>query len=177
MVVLLFWNLILRVFEETRSKLCKLEAKELEKYFINPTDMLQTCSSGTRVKHEMALEAAVVFDLCHNRIHELGIWDYVSHQVIASPFKPIDYMDKIDVLAMRYLPNSKIPCKYLVAELKKDVADNATIDQVIKYVDWVCSEYAYGDYEAIQACIIAAEYPDNIASYYNEVVQRYYRLA
>ena len=42
-------------------------------------------------------------------------------------------MDKIDVLAMRYLPNTKIPCKYLVAELKKDAADNATIDQVLKY--------------------------------------------
>ena len=165
-----------KIFPELNNIHNAIAAKELEKYFIKPTDMLQTCTSGTRVKHEMALEAAVVFDLCHNRIHELGIWDYVSHQVIASPFKPIDYMDKIDVLAMRYLPNSKIPCKYLVAELKKDVADNATIDQVLKYVDWVCSEYAYGDYEAIQACIIAAEYPDNIASYYDEVVQRYYTL-
>lgn len=100
----------------------------------------------------------------------------VSHQVIASPFKPIDYMDKIDVLAMRYLPNTKITCKYLVAELKKDVADNATIDQVLKYVDWVCSEYAYGDYEAIEACIIAAKYPEDIGAYYSEVVQRYYTL-
>ena len=124
----------------------------------------------------MALEAAVVYDLCHNRVHALGAWDYVSHQVIASPFKPIDYMDKIDVLAMRYLPNTKIPCKYLVAELKKDVADNATIDQVLKYVDWVCSEYAYGDYEAIEACIIAAKYPEDIGAYYSEVVQRYYTL-
>ena len=90
--------------------------------------------------------------------------------------RPIDYMDKIDVLAMRYLPNTKIPCKYLVAELKKDVADNATIDQVLKYVDWVCSEYAYGDYEAIEACIIAAKYPEDIGAYYSEVVQRYYTL-
>ena len=114
--------------------------------------------------------------MCHSRIPELGYWDYVSHQVIASPFKPIDYMDKIDVLAMRCLPNTKIPCKYLVAELKKDSADNGTIDQVLKYVDWVCSEYAYGDYEAIDACIIAAEYPDDIATYYRNVVQRYYTL-
>ena len=51
-----------------------------------------------------------------------------------------------------------------------------TIDQVLKYVDWVCSEYAYGDYEAVEACIIAAEYPENIAAYYSEVVQRYYTL-
>ena len=85
-------------------------------------------------------------------------------------------MDRIDVLAMRYLPGTKIPCKHLVCELKKDVADQATIDQVLKYVDWVCSEYAYGDYEAIEACIIAAEYSANIASYYRDVVQRYYTL-
>lgn len=36
--------------------------------------------------------------------------------------------------------------------------------------------YAYGDYEAVEACIIAAEYPENIAAYYSEVVQRYYTL-
>lgn len=46
----------------------------------------------------------------------------------------------------------------------------------MKYVDWVCSEYAYGDYEAVEACIIAAEYPEDIAAYYSEVVQRYYTL-
>lgn len=155
---------------------CRMYTKHDSEDLIKPADMLQTCIFGSRVKHEMALEAAVVYDLCHNRVHALGAWDYVSHQVIASPFKPIDYMDKIDVLAMRYLPNTKIPCKYLVAELKKDAADNATIDQVLKYVDWVCSEYAYGDYEAVEACIIAAEYPENIAAYYSEVVQRYYTL-
>lgn len=81
--------------------------------------MLYTCTDGDRVKREMALEATVVYDLCHDRIPNLGSWDYVSHQVIASPFKPIDYMDKIDVLATRYLLNTRIPCKYLVAELKK----------------------------------------------------------
>ena len=164
------------IFPERNDIHNAIAAKVLDRYLIKPADMLQTCIFGSRVKHEMALEAAVVYDLCHNRVHALGAWDYVSHQVIASPFKPIDYMDKIDVLAMRYLPNTKIPCKYLVAELKKDAADNATIDQVLKYVDWVCSEYAYGDYEAIEACIIAAEYPENIAAYYSEVVQRYYTL-
>lgn len=164
------------VFAEKPDTHSLIGSRNLDDYLIHPSDMLQTCSSGDRVKHEMALEAAVVYDLCHSQIPEMGHWDYVSHQVIASPFKPIDYMDKIDVLAMRYLPDTKIPCKYLVAELKRDAADNATIDQVLKYVDWVCAEYAYGDYETIEACIIAAEYPDDIAAYYHEVVQRYYTL-
>lgn len=164
------------VFPENGNTHTTIAAHDLSAYIITPEEMLRTCTNRDRAKHEMALEAAVVYDLCHDRIPELGYWDYVSHQVIASPFKPIDYMDKIDVLAMKYLPNTQIPCKYLVAELKKDSADNGTIDQVLKYVDWVCSEYAYGDYEAIDACIIAAEYPDDIADYYRDVVQRYYML-
>lgn len=162
--------------ESPTTHLLIQERENLADYVIDPAPMLQTCTEGARVKHEMALEAAVVYDVCHNRIPSLGQWDYVSHQVVASPFKPIDYMDKIDVLAMRYLPRTKIPCKYLVAELKKDYADHDTIDQVLKYVDWVCNEYAYGDYEAIEACIISAEYEENIDDYYASVVKRYYTL-
>jgi len=164
------------VFPENNDTHDAIAARDLDRYLITPKDMLETCTAGPRVKHEMALEAAVVYDLSHGRIHQLGPWDYVSHQVIASPFKPIDYMDKIDVLAMRYLPDTKIPCKYLVAELKKDSADSSAIDQILKYVDWVCSEYAYHDYEAIEACIIAAEYPDDIEEHYHRVVRRYYTL-
>ena len=85
-----------------------------------------------------------------------------------------DYMDKIDVFAARYLEGTTIQCKYLVAELKKDSAGCETIDQVLKYVDWVCNEYAYGDYESIQACIIAAEFESGIDEYYSQVVQRSY---
>lgn len=150
--------------------------RDLTRYLISPRDLLRTCSIGDRLKHEMALEAAVVYDLCHDGIPGLGCWDYVSHQVVASPFKPIDYMDRIDVFAMRYLSETKIPCKYLVIELKKDGADRATIDQVLKYVDWVRSEYAYGDYEAIEASIIAAEYQDDTFEYFANAVQRYYTL-
>lgn len=150
--------------------------RDLDRYVITPTDMLETCHEGSRIKHEMALEAAVVYDLCHEGIPALGTWDYVSHQVIASPFKPIDYMDKIDVYATRYIPGTSIPCKYLVVELKKDYADENTIDQVLKYVDWVCSEYTYGDYGMIEACIISAGYPDEISEHYMSVSQRKYAL-
>ena len=47
---------------------------------------------------------------------------------------------------------------------------------MLKYVDWVCNEYAYGDYEAIEACIISAEYEENLDDYYASVVKRYYTL-
>ncbi len=147
-----------------------------DSYLISPHQLLHHFANGDRIKHEMAVEAAVVFDLAEDRFPMLGHWDYVSHQVIASPFKPIDYMDKIDVFAVRYLEGTKIPCKHLVIELKKDMADRATIDQVMKYVDWVCNEYAYGDYSAVEAAIIAHDYPADIIEYYNSVVLRYYTL-
>lgn len=151
-----------------------MKRQDLRRYMIDPKDMLACVANGDRLRHEMALEAAVVYDLANDRCPLLGSWDYVSHQVIASPFKPIDYMDKIDVFAVRHLGGTKIPCKYLVAELKKDQADKETIDQVLKYVDWVCNEYAYGDYEMVEAAIIAHEYSDDVAAYFDQVVQRYY---
>lgn len=80
------------IFPERNDIHNAIASQELERYFITPTDMLQTCTIGTRTKHEMALEAA------------------------------------------------------------------------------------YGDYEAIEACIIAAKYPEDIGAYYSEVVQRYYTL-
>ena len=151
--------------------------ENLQSYIINPKDLLINLTEPDgRLKREMALEAGVVYDLCKNNIDVLGRWNYVSHQVIASPFKPIDYMDKIDVFATRYLQNTKIPCKYLVAELKKDGAGTDTIDQVLKYVDWVCSEYTYGNYDAIEACIIASSF-DDMSTYFNDAVKRFYTVS
>lgn len=143
-------------------------------YTISTHGILANCTDGDFIKHEMALEAASIEAIASEMIPELGHWDYVSHQVIASPFKPIDYMDKIDIFAYRYLKGTKIPCKYLVAELKRGPADADTVDQVMKYVDWVCQEYTYGDYGAIEACIIAFEYPDDIGTYVAQNARRNY---
>ena len=164
---------ILPESDETHKRIVR---HDLHAYQITPKDMLKTCHDGNYMKHEMALEAAVVYDLCHAGIPTLGKWDYVSHQVVASPFKPIDYMDKIDVYATRYIPGTSIPCKYLVVELKKNDGDSDTIDQVLKYVDWVCNEYAYGDYSLIKACIIASGYAKDVESHYASVVRRRYAL-
>ena len=166
----------IRILEASQETHASILEHELSNYIVKSEKMLQTCTDESYVRHEMALEAAVVYDLCKERIPVLGHWDYVSHQVIASPFKPIDYMDKIDIFAMRYLPDTKIPCKYLVAELKKNYATKDTIDQVLKYVDWVSNEYAYNDYETIDACIIAFEYEEGIEKHYDSVVKRYYTL-
>lgn len=165
-----------KIFSVSDSVHDSIRKRDLSAYTITPWKLLETIANEKRLRHEMGLEAGVVYDLCHDRLNDLGHWDYVSHQVIASPFKPIDYMDKIDVFAIRYLEETKIPCKFLVAELKKDAASRSTIDQVMKYVDWVCNEYAYRDYGAIEACIIAYEYEKDVIDYYKDIVQRYYSL-
>ena len=152
----------------------KMRTKRLEDYYIRLRPYLDTCCDREKITHEMALEAATVDTLVKGTSEVLGKWDYVSHQVIASPFKPVDYMDKIDVFAYNFLPDSKVPCQYLVAELKRDAADIDTVDQVMKYIDWVCNEYAYGDYGAITAYIIAYSFGEDVIEHVKKNVQRYY---
>lgn len=143
----------------------KIKLKELIKENIN--------NSG-ELRLEMLLEAYMVNLINQNEF--LGLkWDYVSHQVIASPFKPLSYIDKMDVFAYKYLDcsltNRPIE-KYLVLELKKGNATNETISQTMKYVDWICEEYASGDYSSIKAAIIAKNY--SIKNEYKEETQRTY---
>ena len=44
--------------------------------------------------------------------------------------------------------------KYVVMELKSRKVNEDTILQVMKYVDWVCKEFAHNDYSMIEAYII-----------------------
>ncbi len=154
----------------------KIAMKRLEKYSIEINKVLRLNSKNNRITHEMALEAATIKSMVDGSSAVLGKWDYVSHQVVASPFKPIDYMDKIDIFAYRYISNTKIPQKYFVAELKKDLADKSTVDQVMKYVDWVSNQYAYGDYGRISACIIAYEFENDIEKYIEKSALRHYSI-
>jgi len=138
-----------------------IKKKSNNKNLISASDSVKECSDDSHVKNEMAIECLIVDQLARHQKSPLGDWDYVTHQVCASPFKPIDYMDKIDVFGYRYLSDgkTKVISKFLIIELKKGSADNDTIAQVSKYVDWVCRQYAYGDYGMIEAFIIAYDYP------------------
>ena len=122
--------------------------------------------------HEMALEAGIINIISNNDNCIFGNWDYISHQVIASPFKPIDYMDKMDIFGYRFIPNFSTISKYLVMELKKDSATIDAIIQVMKYVDWVKSEYAYGDYSMVTAYFVASDFPQEVINYTKQYVVR-----
>ena len=125
-------------------------------------NILRTCAKDNTIKHEMAIEAALCRLLIKDNYTPFGKWDYISHQVVASPFKAIDYMDKMDVFGYRYIEGFLTRSKYLVIEIKKDAASTEVIDQIMKYVDWIQEEYAYGDYSMIEAFIVAADFPPEV---------------
>lgn len=65
----------------------------------------------------------------------------------------------MDVFGYRWIPDTdRIVEKYIVAELKKDIAQGTDIAQVMRYVDWVRSEYAHSGYAMIEAYLVARSF-------------------
>jgi len=132
-----------------------------DRYVLGLAPFLNTINNEDgSLKHEMAIEAAIIHQLTNTDVQSIeifGQWDYLSHQVIASPFKPIDYMDKMDVFGYRYITNQKPTIfNYMVIEIKKGVICSQDILQLMKYVDWIKNEYAYGDYSMINAFMVGS---------------------
>jgi hypothetical protein len=143
-------------------------------YLVTSKDTLKFSSRNDYIKHEMAIEAGIIDTLASGHYSIFGNWDYVSHQVIASPFKPIDYMDKLDIFGYRYIPGFDTISKYLLIEIKKDNASIDAIDQIMKYVDWINQEYSHGDYSTIEAFLVAYDFPQDVIDYKNNVCIRNY---
>jgi len=124
----------------------------------------------------MAVEAAIIFQLTikHPQTTNIfGHWDYLTHQVIASPFKPIDYIDKMDIFGYRYIENQKPTLSnYLVIEIKRNAVNAQDVLQLMKYVDWVKNEYAFGDYGMIKAFIVGNEFTDDALAEFENIVER-----
>lgn len=128
------------------------------------------------IRHEMAIEASLIYQLTSNHqptVEIFGNWDYLTHQVIASPFKPIDYMDKMDVFGYKFIQNQNPTISnYLVVEIKKGIIDSQDILQLMKYVDWVKNEYSYSDYSMINAYMIGFGYTEEALLNFNQMVER-----
>lgn len=137
------------------------------------------CHKDTKFFSEMYLEATLLQALQNKEYEEIfGKWDYLSHQVIASPFKPLTYVDKIDIFGMRfsdkYRDTPRLVTKYLIIELKKDKVNGKAIEQTMQYVDWVCREYASGDYSRVEAYVVGNGAVRTISHTLHENCQRYY---
>ena len=156
------------------------KVKENRAYQFEIKDILSNCADGPQLRHEMALEAGILFQLSNNHkstTDVFGSWDYLSHQVIASPFKPINYMDKMDIFGYSFIGGYKpTKSKFLVLELKKDHANEQDVDQLLKYVDWVKDEYSHGDYSMIDSYLVAFDFSEDVVKYAQEIGIRKYTI-
>lgn len=146
-------------------------------YDLNIAPFLNTINNENgSLKHEMAIEASFIYQVSNNlenTINIFGSWDYLTHQVIASPFKPIDYIDKMDIFGYKYIQNQDPTISdYLVVEIKKDEINSQDILQLMKYVDWIKNEYAYGDYSMIKAFMLGFNYTQDALNTFLENIER-----
>lgn len=65
------------IFIESEDTHNSILNHDLSIHLIDPSELLDSVSDGNILRHEMALEAGVVFDLCKDRIDLLGHWDYI----------------------------------------------------------------------------------------------------
>lgn len=150
---------------------------ESQAYHFNIDEILKPCAQENSFRHEMALEAALLFQLANKdspTLNVFGEWNYITHQVIASPFKPIDYMDKMDVFGYSFISGFKTKSQFFIAEVKKDIAGIQDLEQLMKYVDFVNSEYSFGDYGMISAFLVAHEFSEELKEDYRELALRRY---
>lgn len=143
-----------------------------DNYSVSAKNILGLASTGNMIRHEMAIEAGIIDYIKKNANNIFGKWDYLSHQVVASPFKPVDYMDKMDIFGYRFIPSYNTISKFLVIEIKKDIGVMDVVHQVMKYVDWVNQEYSFGDYNMIKAYIVASNYTDEVLQMKEQIAKR-----
>lgn len=131
-------------------------------YKMNIYNLVENFRNDNIISHEMVIEDMILEFLKTNN-DLMGKWDFITHQYIASPFKPIEYMDKMDIFGYRYIPNYPgAISKYIICEIKKNVATINDLYQLMKYVDWVAKEHAYGDYSMIEAYLIASDFDEKL---------------
>jgi len=130
--------------------------------------------------HEMAIEADLLHGIASGsaRVTDVfGRWDYVTHQVVASPHKPLQWADRMDAFGYAYVDGfAPTIDKYLVAEIKRGPAEAVDIDQVMKYVDWLRDELANGDYSLIRAFLVASDFSKAAKQRQSEVGKRIYTV-
>lgn len=142
----------------------RIESIRDERYDLTAKEVLKLAYKKGQIAHEKAIEAAVM-GMLRNKENAslLNSWDYISRQVIASPFKSPEYVYKMDIFGYKYISGYRPAIsKFLLIEIKKDIAKKDVIHQAMKYVDWIKDEYSFGDYNQIEAYIIAKEFPQEV---------------
>lgn len=157
-------------FDKRIHENCKLKLTEQHK--LSAMNQMKLSINKEKKLHEMIIEAVVIEELNNKNSYLskiLGEWDYLDHQVVASPFKPIHYMDKMDIYGQKYIEKNlydlDIIIEYLVGELKSGIATNEDVDQIMKYVDWTSTNSCAGDFNMIQAFLLCNKISKEVADY------------
>ena len=171
-------NIDENVFPFNNGTHSRLLAEDLTAFTMNINKALSNAENREYVFSEMFIEGALLQGLSTGTTTAMGQWDYLTHQLIASPFKPLQYIDKIDIFGYRfsqhYQDEPKLITKYLLVEMKKDTINRAALEQTMQYVDWVCKEYASGDYSKIEAFVVGDHAVHNIGNAIADICQRSY---
>jgi len=151
-----------------------IDTRELIRGYVQPSGELRSeAALETWLIDEIGRKDSSVGDI-------LGDWAFVTHQVPASPHKPTQYMDRIDVLGWetRQLAKSARPTinRFKVVEVKKDGLagqyGEETVAQLMKYVDWITAHEAGGDYSMVDAYLIARDFSEDTIQYCMEKAKR-----
>lgn len=154
-----------------------LQERDLSPYVLNLGKALKE-HAIEELRSEMLIEAFFLQKAVQGAIPFMDRWDHLTHQLIASPFKPLKYIDKIDIFGYRfsqqYPDDPKLITKFIIIELKKDKINKSTLEQLMQYVDWICDEYASGDYSLIEAYVLGSDIVRNTVQVKQDVCQRSY---
>jgi len=169
---------------EAQHKTVRDRGKELQNHLIKLDELIDQYSETETgiVRHEALIQAWLARALAHSDpevTSVLGKWHYLANQVPASPHKPVQYMDKMDLFGLVYRtfkPSiSATIVRYKIVEIKKDtMTSSEAIEQLMKYVAWVAHTRAGGDYGLVDAYFIARGFSEDVVRYVKDKAAIHY---
>lgn len=160
--------------DDTHKKIAENLKKNKSAYKLSVFDFIKRDNNGV-VSSEYYIEGAIM-DLLRNHTSRLiGKWDFIGRQYPASPPKPSEYEEAMDLFGYRYVPGfPRAISKYLVIELKVGTINKDNVQQTMKYVDWISREYTKGDYSMIEAYTIGFDKEANVETEIEDIIERNY---
>jgi hypothetical protein len=151
------------------SRLEALKRVLTDDHLFDPRRTVHTATDGNALK-EAAAQVWVAHGLARRKLDSVfDPWSYVANLEPASPLKPREYMDEIDLFgystfetagphAVRYVQ------RYHLVELKGKPGETLidAVRQAMKYVDWIAHERAAGDYSEIHASVLTSRHGESL---------------
>lgn len=160
--------------DETHKKILESLRTYKSAYVLSVFDFMKKNRKGW-VTSEYYIEGAIMDLLRNHESREIGKWDFIGRQYPASPPKPSEYEEAMDLFGYRYVPGfPNAISKYLVIELKVGTIIKDDVQQTMKYVDWISREYTKGDYSMIEAYTIGFDKDTDIETEIEDIVERNY---